>query len=121
MICPFCKNELKIYDGIKYNYQLPHLAVKDKELSYRSCANIKCMDRDMARYVIVYSNNIPTYEEYMLENLYIKVYIDEGHTSIFERSGSHLELIVKVNRAIIADLTNMEVALNKFKTIILLS
>lgn len=121
MICPFCKDELNIYDNIKHNYQVPHLPVNDKELAYYSCLNIECMDRDMARYAIVCSNNIPTYEEYMLENLYIKVYIKEGYTSIFERTGSYIELLTRVNKAIIVDLTNVKVALNKFKIIVLLS
>lgn len=116
MICPFCKTEL-------ISSEIVSMITNDPSEENSFCNNSNCMYEDMTRYIIVYNIN-PYYlirEVFILNDLYVKVYIKDNKTSIYRLTGSVIDNRLELKKAIRNDLINQVEAYNKYKTLLLLS
>jgi hypothetical protein len=109
MKCPFCDGDLRIWsDGDSTTY---------------GCAHVGCVEDDMPRYQITYSN-FPTKLlslTFMLDQYYIRIHYPTDRTVISKLVACFLIDAVEIKRALIVDFNDLPGFLAKINTLLTFS
>ena len=119
--CPFCSEDLRYSDGA-----IGRLGKVETEWDHFFCDNTECMNDDMPRYQINYHKkskgyNSPLSVAFMIGIYYVQVDYKDNVTILSKLEGPLLLDSVTIPKALVFDMSALQIVENRVKTLLLFS